>query len=112
MEDWVETWEAENTCVNGTRGCRIKGEGHRGCQCDEYAANRVEGFEGAVRDRRLLDAMAAKRAALDFAKEERLAWDSFAAGASASTITTEAGAAEWADILLEERRKRFGGPAK
>jgi hypothetical protein len=48
-------------------------------------------------------------------KEERLAWDRYAAGATvAGAINgmTPSLAGKWADQLLEERRKRFGSSVK
>jgi len=103
------------TCRNGTRGCTDARDRHT---CDVYvSAKRVEALEQAIEAKRLFDEEQARLAAQALATEERLAWDHYAAA-----IITKMDADTWelevaavgnaADLLLEERRKRFGSSAK
>lgn len=54
------------------------------------------------------DEAAKKRARWIKGKEERLAWDRYAASATTAGSRAPLTAAQWADQLLAERRKRFG----
>jgi hypothetical protein len=82
-------------CLKGTEGCRYANDPHgNGMPCETGDA-----FRERMRLR-------------DLATEERLAWDRYAAGATMAGVVngiTPSLAAKWADQLLDERRKRFGG---
>ena len=82
-------------CEKGTVGCKYGGpDGDHVCET--------------------LDALNARRDAKEWAEEERLAWDRYAAALlndASSAVDHEIEttyAADGADDLLEERRKRFG----
>ena len=77
-------------CEKGTVGCKYGGpDGEHVCET--------------------LDALNARRDAKEWAEEERLAWDRYAAAAMLPVDDYgPSDAAHVADALLEERRKRFG----
>jgi hypothetical protein len=79
----------DNKCSKGTDGCRWGPMIDHTCETGD-----------AFRERMRLR---------DLATEERLAWDRFAAGYASNNLNARL-AADEADALLEERRKRFGGP--
>lgn len=95
-------------CCNGNALCVVPGNDTPGHPCRK--ATDTEFAAAVARERAGQKGVTSAdlRIAAEWAVEERLAWDRYAASLAGCSGFKMTDAARFADDLLEERRKRFG----